>query len=61
MLDLFGVFKIMHAPAAGQQLVEGLRPAQEQQAQQHHLCRHQFQGLVDRCSQRSARLPITSG
>ena len=47
MQYLLGIFEIMHAPAAGQQFVDGLRAAQKQQSRQNHLRRHQFQRLVD--------------
>ncbi|MNE00774.1 hypothetical protein D3C80_931930 [compost metagenome] len=44
---MFGIFEVMHAPAAGQQFVDRLRATQEHQAKQHDLGRHQFHGLVD--------------
>ena len=47
MHHLLGIFEVMHAAAAGQQLIDRLRAAQEQQSRQHHLSRHQFQCLVD--------------
>ena len=47
MLHLIGVFKVVHARAAGQQLIEGLRATQEQQPHQHHLRRHQLQHFID--------------
>ena len=37
MHDLLGVFEVVHAPAAGQQFIDGLRPPQEQQPGQDHL------------------------
>ncbi|MNR19974.1 hypothetical protein D3C85_1367930 [compost metagenome] len=47
MHHLFGVFEFMHAAAAGQQFIDGLRAAQKHQPGQDDLRRYQFQGLVD--------------
>ena len=47
MNHLLGVLELVHASAAGQQFVDGLRTAQKHQTRQNHLCRHQFQRLVD--------------
>ena len=44
--DLLDVVEIVQAVAAGEQFVEGLRTTQEQQAEQRHLWRHQFQALA---------------
>lgn len=46
VLDLLGVVEVVQAVAAGQQFVEGLRAAQEHQAHQYQLRRHQLQRLV---------------
>ena len=47
MLDLLVILELMQAVAAGQQLVDRLRPAQKHQTHQHQLRGHQFQRLVD--------------
>jgi len=46
MHHLLGIFKVMHAPAACQQFVDRLRPAQKQQPAENHLGRYQLQGFI---------------
>jgi hypothetical protein len=46
MLHLLGIIKIMHTAAARQQFIKGLRPAQQQKAQQNNLRRNHFQPFI---------------